>query len=405
MIYYVYRITNIIEKKHYYGYRGTERKPEDDLGKKYFSSSSDKQFKKLQRTNPELFKYKILKLFTEKEHAVLMEIKLHKKFDVKNHPSFYNLANQLHEGFCANNKGRPGRKDEDNPMVKKINIFDNVGNLRFTSTGSFQKFCKKNNLPETTFRKSYYNGGIPIFIAENMATWAKKNGFGNFIGWYALYGNSENHSSEKLGLLIESEKKKYADNVEKTKNTNTGKAYNSKNMRIFDSDGIVRFENFPSLFKLCELHNLPQSAFNTSFVKGGIPIFKTKYGSSRAIKEGFGEFIGWYAKSGDPHTVDEYESMVSEIIEKDEKVQSKKSETMIGRSRNGKKINIYDSNGNVVYETDGNFEEICIQYNLPKCLGASHRNDGKPIFVSSAGKKVAERNNQERFIGWYAKKV
>ena len=34
---YVYRITNIVENKHYYGSRTSKINPYDDLGKKYFS--------------------------------------------------------------------------------------------------------------------------------------------------------------------------------------------------------------------------------------------------------------------------------------------------------------------------------------------------------------------------------
>jgi DNA polymerase-1 len=41
---YVYRITNVVEGKHYYGKRSSKIGPKLDLGKKYFSSSRDKQF-------------------------------------------------------------------------------------------------------------------------------------------------------------------------------------------------------------------------------------------------------------------------------------------------------------------------------------------------------------------------
>lgn len=38
---YVYRITNKVENKHYYGSRSSNVPPIEDIGKKYFSSSSD----------------------------------------------------------------------------------------------------------------------------------------------------------------------------------------------------------------------------------------------------------------------------------------------------------------------------------------------------------------------------
>ena len=47
MNYYVYRITNVVEKKHYYGKRKTKKFPKNDLGYSYLSSSTDKEFIKV----------------------------------------------------------------------------------------------------------------------------------------------------------------------------------------------------------------------------------------------------------------------------------------------------------------------------------------------------------------------
>ena len=42
---YLYRITNLVENKYYYGIRTSRNTlPQDDLGVKYFSSSTDKTF-------------------------------------------------------------------------------------------------------------------------------------------------------------------------------------------------------------------------------------------------------------------------------------------------------------------------------------------------------------------------
>ena len=47
---YLYRITNLVENKHYYGIRTSKTTlPQYDLGIKYFSSSKDKEFKKDQK--------------------------------------------------------------------------------------------------------------------------------------------------------------------------------------------------------------------------------------------------------------------------------------------------------------------------------------------------------------------
>ena len=49
MYHYVYRITNKILNKHYYGKRSSKLSPELDLGKKYFSSSKILKQKKKKR--------------------------------------------------------------------------------------------------------------------------------------------------------------------------------------------------------------------------------------------------------------------------------------------------------------------------------------------------------------------
>jgi hypothetical protein len=99
MFHYVYRITNINERKHYIGVRSCHYLPILDLGIKYFSSSHDKVFLKTQKEFPFAFKYKILKTFDYRENAVLFEIKYHKKLDVAKNPKFYNKSIQTPSGF------------------------------------------------------------------------------------------------------------------------------------------------------------------------------------------------------------------------------------------------------------------------------------------------------------------
>ena len=60
---YLYRITNVVENKHYYGIRTSKNLlPKEDLGKKYLSSSQNKEFIKNQKeywnlTKKELTEY------------------------------------------------------------------------------------------------------------------------------------------------------------------------------------------------------------------------------------------------------------------------------------------------------------------------------------------------------------
>ena len=101
---YVYRITNKITGKHYYGGRSSKRSPSEDLGHFYFSSYTNKYFKIDQKQNPSHYKYKVIKEFSTRKEANEFEIFLHKKFDVKNHPKFINKANQTSSKFDTTGK-------------------------------------------------------------------------------------------------------------------------------------------------------------------------------------------------------------------------------------------------------------------------------------------------------------
>ncbi|MHB8098123.1 MAG: GIY-YIG nuclease family protein [Sulfuricurvum sp.] len=104
MYHYVYRITNTTLKKHYYGKRSSKLLPSLDLGIKYFSSSTDKEFKQDQKENPQNYKYKTVKTFYNSIEAVAFEIMLHNKFDVAKNIAFYNKAKQTAIGFdCTGN--------------------------------------------------------------------------------------------------------------------------------------------------------------------------------------------------------------------------------------------------------------------------------------------------------------
>lgn len=96
---YTYRITNLVECKHYYGSRSSKVHPTEDLGIKYFSTSSDKDFKQDQLDNPQNYKYKIVRIFDTRKEALALEIKLHNKFSVGVNESFYNKAKQTSTGW------------------------------------------------------------------------------------------------------------------------------------------------------------------------------------------------------------------------------------------------------------------------------------------------------------------
>ena len=96
---YVYRITNLVENKHYYGKRSSKVHPKLDIGIKYFSSSKDKQFKQDQLDNPSHYKYKIICIKDSSQEAIELESRLHYLFDVGRNQSFYNRARQTKNGW------------------------------------------------------------------------------------------------------------------------------------------------------------------------------------------------------------------------------------------------------------------------------------------------------------------
>lgn len=104
----VYRITNIKERKHYYGFKSSSLPPIDVVGVSYFSSlkgESGAAFIKHQQEHPEQYRYKIIRSFDNKKDALALEIKLHNKFNVGRNPNFYNNAKQTSIGFSGTTSG------------------------------------------------------------------------------------------------------------------------------------------------------------------------------------------------------------------------------------------------------------------------------------------------------------
>ena len=150
---YVYRITNTKERKHYYGVRSSKVEPKLDLGIKYFSSSTDKEFIKEQKENKTVFKYKIINQFNSREEAVKLEIKLHDKFNVGFNESFYNKCKQTSKGFDTTDKKRSAASKEkqsnSNRGKKKSKSWrDNISKslIGIDRGDEFKQKCRENNL-------------------------------------------------------------------------------------------------------------------------------------------------------------------------------------------------------------------------------------------------------------------
>lgn len=151
MYHYVYRITNLILNKHYYGSRTSNNiSPELDLGFNYYSSSTDKDFIDDQKKNIHNYKYKIVKLCDTRKQAIAYEIILHEKFNVAQNNSFYNLSKQTTTGFDTTGtkasietreKLKISRKNRspitDNTREKLSKALSGKNNPRYGKPGTF----------------------------------------------------------------------------------------------------------------------------------------------------------------------------------------------------------------------------------------------------------------------------
>lgn len=100
LFFYVYRITNIVTKEHYYGSRTSDILPEEDLKYNYTSSSKHVN-DDIVEYGIENFKFKIIKKFDVVSDMFIYESFLHNYFDVKLHKKFLNRSNATPNGFST----------------------------------------------------------------------------------------------------------------------------------------------------------------------------------------------------------------------------------------------------------------------------------------------------------------
>ena len=99
-VYYVYRLTchhPETVKRYYIGFRSCRGNPVTDP---YWSSSKPVK-EAIARFGPEAFTKKIIAVYPTKKQALALEVKLHARLDVKNHPLFFNQSNQTSTKFTT----------------------------------------------------------------------------------------------------------------------------------------------------------------------------------------------------------------------------------------------------------------------------------------------------------------
>ena len=99
-VYYVYRLTchhPETVKRYYIGFRSCRGNPVTDP---YWSSSKPVK-EGIARFGPEAFTKKIIAVYPTKKQALALEVKLHARLDVKNHPLFFNQSKQTSTKFTT----------------------------------------------------------------------------------------------------------------------------------------------------------------------------------------------------------------------------------------------------------------------------------------------------------------
>lgn len=282
---YVYRITNIILNKHYYGCRTSKKcSPKEDLGIKYFSSSKNKDFIKDQKNNPQNYKYKIINTFNNRKKAIKLEIKLHNKFNVGVNESFYNRSKQTSTGWDTTGiPSKISKKDREKIINARKKIsYKGKNNPRYGCTVSDET---KNKISHSLKNNGY---------SDSEETRKKKSKS-------AKNRLPVSEETRKKISKVHKGKKVSKKTIEKMIQTKSERIYppnyNSLLVNIYNENNEVVYECNGDFNKICNLNNLPTSALRKS-LKTEMPIYlNLDPGNLSKIKrKGFYVYKGWVAK-------------------------------------------------------------------------------------------------------------
>lgn len=158
---YVYKITELSTNIKYIGIRTSIVDPIYDLGIKYFSSSSNKEFIKNQKSNPDNYKYDILSIHDTRSAANIEEIRLHELYDVSKSEYYYNKSRSTSHHFTTD--GFVVVKDiNGNTMHVSVNDPRYLsGELKHNSTGMVVvKSADGNNITISVDDPRYLSGEL-----------------------------------------------------------------------------------------------------------------------------------------------------------------------------------------------------------------------------------------------------
>lgn len=266
---YVYRITNLIRNKHYYGSRTSKNEPINDLGVNYFSSSSDKEFIEDQQNNPKNYKYVIVRIFETRNEALLFESHLHFKFNVAKNKNFYNKSNVTSTGFIYGFLGKKHNPESrKNAITKKVNTMKTI--INDNGETLYNLAAKK---ADETKRITINSEGLNIHQIA-----AKKY-------------------KERLDIIKEGETLSTRDKLRRPKKDKTNYQKEAEFIKIYNNYDELIYEVKINLEKFCKQHNLPYTALYKSKITNS-KLYENvtdKSTITRLTNKGFYKYVGWYA--------------------------------------------------------------------------------------------------------------
>lgn len=366
--YYVYRITNIKLNKHYYGSRGTNIPSIFDLGTKYFSSSTDKEFIKDQKENPQNYKYKIVKIFNNNKDKILFECFLHQYFNVKINENFYNKTNAIPNGFDLT--GTKFKLSLESLEKRKKTNLEKYG-VEYSSQ-SFDSILKRAN---TWLKKSPEEKAI--IRVKKTKGWMK---------WYLSLTDEEIYKRNlKISKSVKETMSQITPEVKKERYEKVNKNRNHKKAGINISKSLSK--------RTKEQKEISYEKSKQSF--------RDKYGEDITCGMHVDEIRTKVAKSLS-NTIKNYPK------EKKAKIANDISIRQSGENNNNAlNVIIYDSEDNIKHICKGNFFKLCKELKYPAEKLRKTLDDSSVVIYpfKDGALTQARKRGYDKYIGWYIRKI
>lgn len=420
MYHYTYRITNIVEKKYYYGVHSCNCLPQEDIGVKYWSSSTIPEFIQDQKETPQNYKYKVIKIFETRKEALEHEIFLHAKFDVGVNKKFYNGSKQISTRFDTTGKVTVKNLLTDETELICCNDYY-LNKHIYNSILSNKIVCKLYGEEKYMLLDSAeYNNKLHITPSTGKITVFDQNtNKYKKISESNYYDNKENYTtilSNRVAVLDNTTNKWKLLETDEYHNNKERYSTHTQN-KVAVTDGFNNFLiNKDDLKHNNNLYPIAKNKVNAIDIRTGQmkQYTKEEYDSSENLRGVAYNTVTAKLKGTETFTAiprgeyitnkDNYESTLSNKIRVVDinipeckpfyilKSVYESSENLIHINNNGKKIFIYNKNDDIILKTHSNFKNICIENNLPlSALLKSYRNNGQKL-----SKKYKE------FEGFYA---